>query len=183
MERRHHGDAALAGVGLRGRPGDAQPPAGEVDVGAVEPAQLRDAQAAQDQGLDDHASRHVVAVAVLRVAIPKLASADLADQRVRDSELACEPDSGAARGTDHRHGLPGQSAGLGLDQVGCPQHRRDLLGLEERAARPVGLGRRGLQRRRRPGEDAPLVRVAEKSLGVSSASRIDPLEMPRRRAS
>jgi hypothetical protein len=40
-----------------------------------------------------------------------------------------------------------------------------LLGLEERAARTVGLGRGGLQRRDLTGEDSALVRVAQHAFG------------------
>ena len=100
---------------------------------------------------------HVVAVPRRRRAVPELAAADLADQRVGDPELACERDRGAAGAADQIHRLPRQPAMLGLDQFGRAQDRGDLFGLEERAARALGLRRRGLQRGYLAGEHAALL--------------------------
>jgi len=82
LQRWHDRNAALAGVGLRGRPGDAHAPAGEVEMRTVQAAQLRDARTGEDQRLDNDATGHVVAVASLRLSAPELSAAYLAHERV-----------------------------------------------------------------------------------------------------
>jgi hypothetical protein len=54
---------------------------------------------------------------------------------------------------------------LSLDQIGRAQDGGDLLGLEERAARALGLRRRGLQRGYLADEHAALLRVPQHALG------------------
>ena len=161
----HERDLALAGVGLGDVAGDAQAAGGEVEMVGAEPAELADARAREDQRLDHDPPRHVVAVAGFGAFVPELAPADLADQRVRDPELAGERDGRGVGGADVRDLLPRQAAMRRLGERGRAQQRVDLLELEEGAPRALGLRGGGLEVGELAGDDAALLGVAQDPLG------------------
>jgi hypothetical protein len=87
VSRRQERNPALAGIRLGGRPGDEQPPAGQVKMLTAQLAELVDARAGEQQRLDRREPRNVVTTTRFRLAAPQLVAPDLPDEHVGDAEL------------------------------------------------------------------------------------------------
>jgi len=132
-QHRHHTDAGH-GLGVDAR--NAEAPARQVDVVAVEPAELLDARTAEHERAEHGAARDVIAVSRSRLAVPELAAPDVADEHVGDAELPGECRGGLVGAADVADLLPVQAAMVVLQQLCGVEHGQDLVRVQER---PLGL--------------------------------------------